>query len=150
MIGEIEDIVGGRISTHTLKQAYAAAANIACIENGFETLGIKDFNKEPTHLGYRAIHVLLKSEDSKMLEVQIRTKRQEIFAGAIHDAIYKQKLDNNKPIRRYLASLSSWLYKMDLNEKSTFPDPSKELQEKFKALGILEDILLMKPKSVLE
>lgn len=82
--------------------------------------------------GYRAHHFTLRSKDGKLIELQVKTKNQQLYAGFTHDTIYKpskhlpehvqEQIKNSPEVRKYTKDLSDHLHEID-NGKQVGPPP---------------------------
>src|SRR5436305_8914591 len=74
-LSRMQDIAGCRVTVANAASQEQAAQELSA---AFDNSKIIDRRKQPSH-GYRAIHVLVKSH-SKLIEVQIRTELQHLWA----------------------------------------------------------------------
>lgn len=89
----------------------------------------KDYNKKPQG-DYRALHLILKDDNGKVFEVQLKTENQGKWAGWNHD-IYKpmtaaqeQALaDNGDVIKEYASKMSEYYAKVDQGIKGAQAPP---------------------------
>ena len=73
---------------------------LSTIKDYYKTISgsTKDYIKTPKPNGYKSLHTILKTEDGKMIEVQIRTQQMDEDAEegvASHNA-YKGIIENQK------------------------------------------------------
>ena len=66
--------------------------------------------------GYRAHHFTLKSKDGKLIELQVKTERQQAYSGYTHDTIYKgdDSIKKNPEVKKFTKALSDALYELDM------------------------------------
>lgn len=143
----MDDVVGVRLLCRSLEEQRVAVRRLVGKNTSFDIVSAKDFVSAPTHLGYRAIHLLARSSDGKPIEIQVRTKRQDIFAGVAHDRVYKGPLKNNEPVKKYLAAVSGWLNERDEGIDTPFPKPSETAEKRLLEAGILADVLDIEEKA---
>ncbi len=104
-VGRAEDFLGFRIVCSNLQDVQRAAQLFTeAIEAGSVTVKRRDYIESPKSSGYRAIHLLFRSEvkiGSEALsigcEIQIRTLAQDAWGHLSHEDIYK-----GSPSRRLL------------------------------------------------
>jgi len=74
-LSQIQDIAGCRaVVSDSLEQNQA----VERLTKAFEDVEVQDRRAKPSH-GYRAVHVIVR-EDGKLIEVQIRTLLQQVWA----------------------------------------------------------------------
>jgi ppGpp synthetase/RelA/SpoT-type nucleotidyltranferase len=74
-LSQIQDIAGCRaVVSDSLEQNRA----VELLAKAFEDVEVQDRRAKPSH-GYRAVHIIVR-EDGKLIEVQIRTVLQQVWA----------------------------------------------------------------------
>jgi len=117
------DVIGARALSSSIDGQQNVLKHI---QDTYEIVEVEDATAKGRPDGYRAIHVLFKTETGKIAELQIKTHRQQIYSGFTHDTIYKPspeladefgKSDDGRPRNRevanYLNKLSDYLYSLD-------------------------------------
>lgn len=92
--------------------------------------------RETKEGGYRAIHFGI-DQDGKRVEVQLRTRRQDIHGEYFHDAFMFPEFDNNLDFIKYSGRMSEHYYRLDRGLNSKPPKPP-EIAYRFPK-GLLPD-----------
>jgi ppGpp synthetase/RelA/SpoT-type nucleotidyltranferase len=115
-VGEIEDLVGFRVTCPDLESVRGVAHSLATMLGerralGFQVTGarILDYIEKPKADGYRSLHVLFTVDEDRRevaigCEVQMRTYYQHAWAVIAHKAEYK-RAGSSKETRRKLKQL---------------------------------------------
>lgn len=81
-LAKMEDIAGCRAILPALDDVLAVSDRIHTHARTIDVQSIDDYNLEPRHGGYRALH-LHALRDGRQVEIQLRTKRQHDWAEAV-------------------------------------------------------------------
>lgn len=134
-LNQVTDGVGGRIVFNDLYDM-DKAMNVWKETSGLKIVEANDFTRDPQEGGYRAVHLLVKTSQGKIAEVQIKTQRGHEWSRWSHSNIYKNEkfpdLKKNAEVKAYTSKVSDLLYQMDLGHgrPSEFPEVPKALKDK--------------------
>jgi hypothetical protein len=130
------DVIGARALASSIDNQQAVLSHM---KENYEMVEVEDSSAKGRPDGYRAIHVLFKTDTGKISELQIKTHRQQIYSGYTHDTIYKPKPElaeefgkaedgrpKNREVANFLNQLSDYLYSLDQGEKDS---PEKRPKE---------------------
>lgn len=127
-LNEMSDVIG----TRTLSESLEDQQNVLeSVKKQFDIVEVQDDVEKAREGGYRAIHVLFKTESGKVAELQIKTKNQQLFSGFTHDNIYKgdEEVKNSPEVNKFTEDLSEYLYEIDKGKREDKPeDRPKEPQ----------------------
>ncbi len=125
----LNDILGVRTVARFIDDAYKIYAYIA---SRYDILAIKDYIKNPKPNGYRSLHLIIKvpyGEESKPIEVQIRTISQDAWASLEHKMKYKKEVKHIELITSELKRCADELASIDISMQA-IDDMIKEASEK--------------------
>lgn len=113
-LSQIQDIAGLRIVIPTTPEQDEA---IAALSAAFPNARITDYRDEPQH-GYRAVHIITQRTLGHGVEIQVRTRFQNMWASVSERAAFDAGMDvkyggGPAPVRESLDSLSRLLASMD-------------------------------------
>lgn len=139
------DVIGARTLSSSIEGQQGVLTHM---KENYEMVEVEDSSKKSRPDGYRAIHVLFRTNTGKIAELQIKTHRQQIYSGFTHDTIYKpspelasemslaeDKRPKNREVADYLNKLSDYLYSLDQGEKD-MPEKRPKEPELLLANGI--------------
>jgi hypothetical protein len=79
-LSQMEDIGGCRVVVPSLREVYLVSGRI--MRRWGSRAQLTDYIREPKTDGYRGIHII-ERRDAKQIEVQIRTRRQQVWAEVV-------------------------------------------------------------------
>jgi ppGpp synthetase/RelA/SpoT-type nucleotidyltranferase len=134
-LSRMQDIAGARIVVPGLESQEAAIKLATMVLGEWEPV-VVDMRDAPTNYGYRAVHVIVERQLSgrkQFGEVQIRTRRQEVWAQMVErldkDFGYDLKHGNGRSDwLEWLQDLSDELRKADFGEEAVFPPTPLDLE----------------------
>lgn len=114
-LSSVTDAVGSRVIFKNLEGLEQGRTQLAS-SLGMEVLEDEDFLEEGKPGGYRGEHLLMRSPNGVVFEVQLRTEIQNTFAEYAHE-IYKKNLRfygisdyEAQQAREYSEALGSWIH----------------------------------------
>jgi ppGpp synthetase/RelA/SpoT-type nucleotidyltranferase len=116
-LNTVNDVIGAR---GLARDIFGLEKMLHSVQKNLDVISVDDSTRQGRRDGYRAIHIAYKTETGKLVELQLKTQRQQIFSGYCHDAIYKEqaqegktRLKGNPEVESYLRDVSDYLYKLD-------------------------------------
>ena len=116
-LNTVGDVIGARGLAGDI---FSLEKMLQSVQKNLDVISIDDSTRNGRKDGYRAIHISYKTEAGRLVELQLKTQRQQIFSGYCHDAIYKEqaqegktRLKGNTEVESYLKDVSDYLYKLD-------------------------------------
>jgi len=126
-IEDVTDIAGCRLSFPDLSRIPKVENTI---QRRFRVVERENHLEDKRDSGYRAVHYLIE-KNGKIVELQLRTFRQNIWGRLSHQWVYKGPYSKNKGVKRYLLNLSRAIYTLDLGEDATLPELPSDLPSDF-------------------
>ena len=120
-LNTVTDVIGARALTSDL---HSQQSMLKAVHENYNVVELDDSSSKPRKDGYRAIHVLFRTPNGMIGELQLKTHLQQIFSGFSHDSIYKghPEIKGNPEVLKYTNQLSDYLHGLDKGEKD---DPKK-------------------------
>lgn len=109
---QMQDVGGARAVVNSIESAYLLKDSYLTNRGQYEVVHIDDYIRAPKLSGYRSLHLVLRYESKKypefnnlLLEVQVRTRTQHLWATAVETvgAVLGQALKSSE-------GESAWLY----------------------------------------
>ena len=117
-IEDLTDIAGCRVSFPDLSSIPKVEDTI---QRRFRVVERESHLEDKRDTGYRAVHYLVE-KNGKIVELQLRTVRQNIWGRLSHRWVYKGPYSENEGVKRYLLNLSRAIYALDRGEEATLPE----------------------------
>jgi len=126
---KLGDVAGTRVIVEDFDAQKDAAKKIRSAFNITvdRSLGLKGAGS-PTEIdykdsaGYKAIHMIARDGDgTKPVEIQIRTKRQNVLGEYMHDVFMYPEFETDKAFNDYVQSMGDHYYRLDQGLQSTSP-----------------------------
>lgn len=116
-LNTVTDIIGCRVITVDLN---ALKRSVNYMRAHFNIVELDDFTeKGQSDTGYRAVHILFRTESGKISECQVRTVNQHVWASYFYDAMFKKKdgdVAKNALVKSFMKETSEYLTRMDKGE----------------------------------
>lgn len=122
-LNTVNDAIGTRALASSPDKQKAILKHI---EDNYAVVERDDFSDSGRPDGYRAMHITFRSDNGKLVELQIKTHMQQIYSGYTHDNFYKPPkhledqfskdtdgLMKNKEVAKYLQDVSNYLNELD-------------------------------------
>lgn len=116
-LAEMEDIAGCRAVLPDMEAVRAVQERVTNNTRKLEVETVRDYTKQPRSGGYRAVHLWCR-RDSRKVEVQLRTDRQDRWARTVE--LWDDRLgtdlkheDAAEPVIRYFMLVSEHLWRAD-------------------------------------
>jgi len=133
-LSKIQDIAGTRVSFRSIRTQKNAVAEMKEV---FLVKRVDNFLSEERPDGYRGIHLDIENK-GRIVEVQLRTARQNRWSDWSHKYIYERYAKKNKPapveVLDYARAMSNYFYELDCGRKAKHP----RFPEKVKEFGVEE------------
>jgi len=88
-LSQVSDIAGCRVVVETMDDQDEVVSRLRELFSGCQ---VKDFRDEP-QWGYRAVHLIVKAPDGHLVEIQVRTRIQNIWANVSEAIAYSIDMD---------------------------------------------------------
>ncbi len=82
-LSTLQDIAGSRVILKNKDDLESAVVNIRNAETINKLKRLDNYHHRPKDNGYRGIHIIFQTRHSKMIEIQLRTQLQHIWATAV-------------------------------------------------------------------
>ena len=128
-IEDLTDIAGCRVSFPDLSSITKVEDTI---QRRFRVVERQSHLEDKRGTGYRAVHYLVE-KNGKIVELQLRTFRQNVWGRLSHQWVYKGPYSENDEVIRYLLNLSRAIYALDRGEEATLPELTPGLPRDFRA-----------------
>ncbi len=138
-LGKVYDLVAMRVIVNTVEDCYAVLGKIHAIYKPIQGR-VKDYIANPKPNGYQSLHTTIVADNTRPLEIQIRTHemhRQSEYGVAAH-WIYKERRGQNKLDKRL-----TWFRQMIENSKEL---DNAEFLQTLKSDLYGESIVVQTPK----
>ena len=112
-LGKVYDLVAMRVIVNTVEECYAVLGKIHSIYKPIQGR-VKDYIANPKPNGYQSLHTTIVADNTRPLEIQIRTHEMHRLSeyGVAAHWIYKERRSQNKADKKFV-----WFRQMLENSK---------------------------------
>ncbi len=134
-LNQVTDGIGARVVVRNMLELDKAVAKSERLLN-MKAIEHEDFIARPQSAGYRAVHMLMRTPNGMIMELQIKTENQNTWSIWSHEKIYKPKdgtpsLWRDKAIGAYSKAVSDHLAKLDMGQVAgPRPEAPKDIKDR--------------------